>query len=285
MSREAGSVDLRGPLPGVRYERRDGIATITLARPERGNALTPAMHRIFRAIWEEVRDDPEIRVAVLTAEGERHFCTGFDVGEAEGEEASAVFDNRPLAEAVRWSPYQNRVMKPVLCAVQGLCVGGGLHLVVDSDVVLATESAAFMDTHVNVGMVGALENIGLARRLPLGTALRMTLMGRAWRLSARRAFELGLVDELYPDAAALREGALAMARVLLENSPQAMALSKQAIWGSLERGYTDALELGWSLVRLHWSHPDFREGPRAFGERRPPRWNPDPNAREEGEGP
>ena len=281
MSGGSGAVDLRGPLPGVRYERSGGIATITLARPERGNALTPGMHRIFRAIWEEVRDDPDIRVALITAEGDRHFCTGFDVAEAEGEEASAVFDNRPLAEAVRWSPLQNGVLKPVLCAVQGLCVGGGLHFVVDSDIVLATESAAFMDTHVNVGMVGALENIGLARRLPLGTALRMTLMGRSYRLPARRAFELGLVDELFPDAASLREGALSMARALLENSPQAMALSKQAIWGSLDRGYRDALEFGWSLVRLHWSHPDFREGPRAFAERRPPRWNPDPNAREE----
>ncbi len=284
MSTAPEPVDLRGPLPGLRYVRQDGIATITLARPERGNALTPGMHRVFRAIWEEVRDDPEIRVAIVTAEGERHFCTGFDVAEAEGEEAAAVFDNRPLAEAVRWSPYQNRVMKPVICAVQGLCVGGGLHFVVDSDIVLATESAAFMDTHVNVGMVGALENIGLARRLPLGTALRMTLVGRGYRLSARRAYELGLVDELYPDADALREGALSMARAMLENSPRAMALSKQAIWGSLERGYTDALELGWSLVRLHWSHPDFREGPRAFAERRPPRWNPDPNARGGGEG-
>jgi 1,4-dihydroxy-2-naphthoyl-CoA synthase len=70
-----------------------------------------------------------------------------------------------------------------------------------------------------------------------------------------------------------------MAGAMLQNSPQAMALSKQAIWGSLERGYRDALEYAWALLRLHWSHPDFEEGPRAFAERRAPRWNPDPNAR------
>ena len=272
-------VDLRGELPGFRYERRDHIAFITLARPERGNSLTPAMHTVARAIWSEVRDDPDIRVAVFSAEGERHFCTGFDVAEAEGDEKDDVFLNRPLAESVFWSPYQNRVHKPVICAVNGLCVGGGHHFVVDADIVVASKGAAFMDTHVNVGMVGALENIGLAKRLPLGTALRMTLLGKAYRLQAERAHQLGLVDELADTAADARALAEDMARTMLKNSPQAMALSKAAIWGSLERSYEHALEHGWSLLKQHWSHPDFIEGPRAFGERREPVWDPDPNAR------
>ncbi len=108
-------IDLRKPLDGVLYERReDGIAILTLDRPDRGNSLAPHMQPILRAIWGEVRDDPAIRVAVVTAEGERHFCTGFDVAEAEGDEADEVFNNRPLAEAVHWSPHQNRVCKPVI---------------------------------------------------------------------------------------------------------------------------------------------------------------------------
>jgi len=234
----------------------------------------------MRAIWGEVRDDDAVRVAIVTAAGERHFCTGFDVGEAEGDQADSVFANRPLAESVHWSPHQNRVWKPVICAVQGLCVGGGLHFVVDADIVIASENAAFMDTHVNVGFVGALENVGLAKRLPLGSALRMTLLGRHYRMPARRAHELGLVDELVAAPADALPAALAMAEQMLQNSPQAMALSKQAVWGSLEQGYAGALEQAWALLRLHWSHPDFTEGPRAFAEKRAPRWNPDPNARE-----
>jgi enoyl-CoA hydratase/carnithine racemase len=274
------AIDLTQPLPGLRYERReDGLALITLDRPERGNSLTPAMQPRVRAIWEEVRDDPAIRVAIVSASGERHFCTGFDVAEAEGEEAVGVFNNRPLAEAVHWSPRQNRVWKPVICAVQGLCAGGGLHFVVDADVVVASQNAAFMDSHVNVGMVGALENVGLARRLPLGSALRMTLQGRDFRMPAARAYQLGLVDELVETPGEALPAALAIARSMLRNSPQAMALSKQAVWGALERGYADALETAWGLLRLHWSHPDFAEGPRAFAEKREPRWNPDPNAR------
>jgi enoyl-CoA hydratase/carnithine racemase len=276
--------DLRRPQAGVRYERRpDGIAVITLDRPDRGNSLAPSMMAVFRAIWGEVRDDPAIRVAIVTAAGERHFCTGFDVAEAEGEDASLVFANRALAEAVHWSPQQNRVWKPVICGVQGLCVGGGLHFVVDADLVVASENAAFLDTHVNVGMVGAIENVGLAKRLPLGTALRMTLVGRDYRLTAARAHQLGLVDELVAAPAQVLPAALELARSMLGNSPQAMALSKQAVWGSLERGYRDALETAWALLRLHWGHPDFREGPRAFAEKRPPRWNPDPDARIEDE--
>jgi len=132
---------------------------------------------------------------------------------------------------------------------------------------------------VNVGMVGALENVGLARRLPLGAALRMTLVGRRYRMPARRAYELGLVDELAVRPSDLLPLAREMAGHMLENSPQAMALSKQAVWGAVEHGYRDALEHAWALLRLHWQHPDFSEGPRAFAEKRAPRWNPDPNAR------
>jgi len=272
-------VDLSRPLAGVRYQKRDGIAIITLDRPERGNSLAPPMMRIFQAVWQDVRDDPGVRVAVVTAAGERHFCTGMDVAEAEGEDAGEVFRDAPVAESVLWSPHQNQVWKPVLCAVNGLCVGGGLHFVVDSDIVLASRNASFMDTHVNVGMVGAIENIGLAKRMPLGAALRLTLLGKHYRLTAERAHQLGLVDELVEGPGDVLPAALEMARLLAQNSPRAVSLSKQAVWNSLEVGYGDSLEQGWSLLRSHWSHPDFREGPRAFGERREPVWNPDPNAR------
>ncbi len=273
------SIDLDGPLPGVEYEKRDGKAFIRLCRPERGNSLTPPMQPVFRAIWADVRDDPEVRVAILGSTGERHFCTGFDVAEAEGDEADEVFADRPLAEAVFWSPQQNRVWKPVICLVNGLCVGGGLHFVVDADIVLASANAAFVDAHVNVGMVGALENVGLAKRLPLGTALRMTLLGRHYRLEADRAWQLGLVDELVDAPADLLPLAEEMAEQMKGNSPQAMARSKEAVWGAVEFGYQEALERAWDSLRAHWSHPDFLEGSRAFAEKRAPRWNPDPNAR------
>jgi E-phenylitaconyl-CoA hydratase len=273
-------VDLGEELEGVVYTKREGIATITLNRPERGNSLTPSMQPIMRAIWADVRDSHDVRVAIVAATGDRHFCTGFDMGESDASDSADVFTNRPLADAIHWSPYQNRVWKPVICCVNGLCIGGGHHFVVDSDIVIASRNASFMDTHVNVGMVGAVENVGLATRLPLGAALRMTLVGRDYRMPAERAHQLGLVDEMVSEPAELMAAALEMARSMLKNSPQAMALSKQAVWAARERGYSDALEYAWSLLRIHWGHPDFTEGPRAFSEKREPAWNPDPNARQ-----
>jgi enoyl-CoA hydratase/carnithine racemase len=265
----AETVDLNEPLEGLIYEKRNQIAYLTLNRPERGNALASFMEPAVKAIWEEVRDDDSIRCAIITGAGERHFCTGADM--AIVAKNARVSGTGPVTDEVFWSPHQNRVWKPVICAVNGLVAGGGLHFVVDSDIVVAADHAAFMDTHTNVGMVGAIENIGLAKRLPLGTALRMTLQGRDYRLPAERAYQLGFVDELVPKEK-LMEKAEEIAQSMLKSSPHALALSKQAVWSSVEMGYKNSIEYGYALLRLHWQHPDFLEGPRAFAEKRDPQW-------------
>lgn len=262
----------------VRFEIDDGIAILTITRPERGNSLLPRMSKTFRDMWAEVRSNRDIRVAIVTGAGDRHFCAGGDASalKAGGDDGLV---NGPLDQTILFTSHQNRVWKPVICAVNGLVVGGGLHFVVDSDIIVACESATFSDGHVNAGQVGAIENIGLAKRLPLGTALRMTLQGRSFKLSAERAYALGLVDELVATVQDVLPAAKAIAREIAANSPQAIALSKEAIWKSLETGYTPAMEYGWSLLRMHWSHPDFAEGPAAFAEKRTPQWDPDPRAR------
>jgi enoyl-CoA hydratase/carnithine racemase len=120
-------------------------------------------------------------------------------------------------------------------------------------------------------MVGAVENIGLAKRMPLGSALRMTLCGKHYRMPAERAYQLGLVDELAPPDKVL-ETAEEIAGQICKNSPAAVSLSMQAVWSAVEMGYTNALEYGWSLLRMHWAHPDFKEGPKSFVEKRDPVW-------------
>lgn len=259
-----------GPENELIFEKRGQIAYITLNRPERSNALTGSMRLEMREIWSEVRDDPALRVAIITGAGTRHFCTGADVEAVAGRGGMST-GRGPLTDEVFWSPRQNRVWKPVICAVNGLVAGAGLHFVVDADIVVSTRAASFMDTHVNIGLVGGIENIGLAKRLPLGSALRLTLMGKKYRMPAERAYQLGLVDELADDDQ-LMPVAGEMAAAISENSPEAVSLSQQAIWNSLQMGYQEACEYGWSLVRMHWSHPDATEGPRAFAERRSPNW-------------
>jgi enoyl-CoA hydratase/carnithine racemase len=269
-SARTGSVDLTGPLEGLIYEKRDHVAYITLNRPERGNALHSSMVEPIKAIWAEVRTDPWIRCTIITAAGDRHFCTGADVG-AVAARGKVSAGKGPLTDEVFWSPRHNRVWKPTICAVNGMVAGAGLHFVVDSDIIVAADTAQFLDTHVNVGMVGAVENIGLAKRLPLGSALRMTLCGRDYRMSAQRAYDLGLVDELAPRDQIV-EKAEEIAQQICKNSPTAVSLSMQAVWSSVELGYAHALEYGWALLRMHWDHPDFKEGPRAFAEKREPKW-------------
>jgi enoyl-CoA hydratase/carnithine racemase len=136
-----------------------------------------------------------------------------------------------------------------------------------------------MDTHVTVGQVSALESIGIARRAGLGAALLMGLAGKAWRMPAERAYQLGMVDLLEPTAADVMTRARELARQIAANSPQAMALTKRAIWSATELSDPAAADHGWELLKSHWSHPDFEEGPKAFAEKRAPEWNPDPNAR------
>lgn len=268
-------IDVAGELEGLIYDKEGPVATITLNRPERGNSMHQGMFGSIRAIWEDIRTDDAIRVVIVTGAGDRHFSTGADVGIAASERSVAA--NAPLDQTMFWSARHNKVWKPVIAAVNGTVAGGGLHHVVDADIVIASDHVQFLDTHVNIGMVGGLENIGLAKRLPLGTALRMSLQGRDYRLSAERAYQLGLVDELVPRGQAL-EKAREIALSIAKNSPQAMALTQQAIWGSLDMGYEQSLNHAWSLIRLQWSHPDFVEGPRAFVEKREPQWNADPDA-------
>lgn len=251
----------------------DHVARITLNRPAQGNSLTPEMMAWFRKTWQRIADDPEIRCVVITGAGDKHFCTGADLS-GVNERGSVGVGLGRVTQEMSLTARQAGVWKPMICAVNGLAVGGGLHFVVDSDIVVASTKAVFLDSHVNVGMVGGIENVGLAKRLPLGTALRMTLQGRNFRLPAQRAYALGLVDELAePDE--LLATADAIARDIAANSPHAVSLSQQAIWSSLEMPYTQALEYGFGLVKTQWHHPDFTEGFRAFAERREPSWKND----------
>lgn len=256
-------------LVNLKYEKRDHIAFVTIDQPDKANAVSRQMANGLRAIWNDVRADTSVRVVVVTGAGERHFCTGADISapsDKVGRPGEGTFE-----EEIWWTPRQAKVWKPSILAVNGLVAGAGLHFVCDCDIVVAADHAAFTDTHVNVGIVSSIDGIGLAKRMPLGSVMRLALMGRSYRMAVDRAYQLGLVDEVVP-LAGLLPMAEAMAREIAKNSPRAVSLTLQCIWQSFEMGHTEANELGWALSRMHWAHPDFAEGPRAFMERREPKW-------------
>jgi enoyl-CoA hydratase/carnithine racemase len=250
----------------LRYEKRDGIAWLTLNRPERLNAINGVMSRELPKAWDNAKADPEVVAVVVTGAGDRALCTGYDVSDVAA-------GNADVGDQLRLTAIQNSCWKPVITAVNGMVCGGGLHFVADSDIVICSDDATFFDSHVNVGLVSALEPIGLARRAALEPTLRLALVGRKERMPAQRAFQLGWVGEVVPKAKLL-ERAAELAQALRGNSTAAMAQTKRAIWQSLNLGLDRAQEMGWSVIEEHWDNPDIQEGAGAFREKRPPRWAP-----------
>jgi enoyl-CoA hydratase/carnithine racemase len=260
-------------MPGkVHYETAERIATITLDNPTALNAFDHEMCLELRRIWADVEANPEVVCAIVTGAGDKAFCTGWDVSSLPREESEK------LVSGDRWSaPYghitalQNRCWKPVVTAVNGVCNAGGLHFIADTELVIASENASFLDTHVAVGMPSALEPAGLARRIPLERVFRLALLGKHGRIGAREALAIGLVGEVVP-ADQLLPRARETAAVIAQYSPTALARTKRAIWESLDRGLDEGLDAAHAQVERHLGHPDPVEGSKAFLEKRPPKW-------------
>ncbi|MFC1966953.1 enoyl-CoA hydratase/isomerase family protein, partial [Chloroflexota bacterium] len=161
--------------------------------------------------------------------------------------------------------------KPVILAVNGICAGGGLHFICDSDIAICSENASFFDPHVNVGFVSGWEPVGLSRRIPLAYVLKMVLMGSKFRIDAKKALEIGLVTEVVPPDK-LMPRASEIAEIILENSPLAVRLSKKAIMQGLNVGLSGGLENAAPILKEVWYTKDHAEGKRAFAEKRKPDW-------------
>lgn len=240
---------------------RDGhVVVLTINRPRQLNAFSRSVRGQLTKLWPELDADPDVRAVVVTAAGDRAFSSGGDVSELDGAE-----------DYPRYTARQAGVFKPTIAAINGLCASAGLHFVADSDIVICSENATFLDTHVHVGQVSALEPIGLARRIPLGEVLRMVTLGKAYRIDAARALAIGLVSEVVP-LDRLRSRAVELAHIAASASPRTVQVSLRAIWESLDKGLDQGLQDGYRLLQAHLDHPDATEGPAAFMAKREPRW-------------
>jgi enoyl-CoA hydratase/carnithine racemase len=251
-------------------EQHDHVLVVTLDNPDRMNALSMAMHESLPALWHAVRDEASIRAVVITGAGTRAFCAGMDLKELtdRGQHAPAAPD---VHDHMDITPLQCDVWLPVIVAVNGVCAGSGFHFVADADVVVASTDASFVDTHVNVGQVSAVEPITLVPRIGVGNALRMAVLGRGGRVDADEARRIFLVDEVVAPEQ-LRDRAIELAGFAAAGSPAAIETSKRAIRGALERPRADAMQHGWELLLDFREHPDNVEGPQAFAEKREPKW-------------
>jgi enoyl-CoA hydratase len=255
-------------------ERRGPVGWLVFDRPEAGNAMDATMFRELEAAWGELDRDPAVRVIVNTGNGPA-FQTGVDVVQLGRDKDALREQSRRTRDAeLRLTAWHNQVWKPVVAAVNGVCAGGGLHFVADADVVIAASDATFVDPHVSLGQVSAYEAIGLVRKSPMEPITRMALVGVHERIDAGRARQLGILSEVVDPPERLRDAAQGLAEKIARNSPAAMRVTKQALWGALELGLTDASRAGARSMASMWGHPDQQEGPRAFAEKREPAWQP-----------
>lgn len=247
---------------------RDGhLFVVTINRPEVMNALHPAANRELAAAFDEFAADPGLWVAIVTGAGERAFSAGNDLkhqamgGDMSGQPATGF-----AGLSARWD-----LNKPVIAAVNGVAMGGGFEIALACDLIIAAENALFALPEVRVGlaaMAGGL--LRLPRTIGTKRAMGMILTGR--RVPAREGLELGFVTDVVPEGEALA-GAKRWASMILEASPMSVRASKQVVYESFEHGgLRAATEARYTAVREMQQSEDFIEGPVAFAEKRPPRW-------------
>lgn len=252
---------------GCKVERDGAVLWITIDRPQVHNALDPATHAALADAFDLYAADPELRVAILTGAGERAFCVGSDL---KARAAANRDDHPPTGFGGLTRRFD--LFKPVVCAVNGLALGGGVELMLACDLVIAADHAEFALPEPRVGLAalggGGLQR--LARQIPLKQAMGLVLTGR--RITAAEAMGMGLINEVVPRAE-LTIRARALAGELLQMAPLALAASKQVMLQSL--AYPDlaaAMAATYPAAERMLASEDAVEGQRAFIEKRTPDW-------------
>jgi dehydration protein DpgD len=261
-------------LTRVQYEKHDAVCWVTIDRPHVLNAMDRTTHAELSEVWTDFEADDSLLVAVLTGAGERAFSVGQDLKElaardAAGESSPATFGSRGQPG---WPRLTERftVSKPIVARVNGFALGGGFELALACDLVIAADTAEFGLPEAKVGLIaGAGGVFRLARQAPLKVAMGHLLTGR--RLSAQRAYEVGLVNEVVP-AEDLDACVGEWVADLLACAPLSLRAIKEAAYRSVDLPLEQAFNHRylWEERRMHSA--DSKEGPRAFAEKRAPRW-------------
>jgi enoyl-CoA hydratase/carnithine racemase len=227
--------------PPLLVSRHGPVGWLIFNRPDIGNAMNAAMMAGLPRAWAALDADPEVATIVVTGAGSA-FQTGVDLAQLSGDPAALREMSRRTKRAdPRLTGWHVGVTKPIITAVNGVCAGGGLHFVADSDIVIASTEASFLDSHVTVGQVSALETIGLARKVAFSSVARMALVGAHERVSAEDAHRLGWVSEVVAPED-LRATAQRLGELVARNDPHALAATKRALWQSFETGLANARE-------------------------------------------
>jgi enoyl-CoA hydratase/carnithine racemase len=257
------------------YEERDGVAIVTMNRPEVHNAFNHQMQLDFHTLWRWLRTNDDVRCVILTGAGEKAFCTGIDRAESiergylDGEERE--YEHTGLVSTpfqyndpgIHINPKQNDLWKPVIAAVNGMACGGALYMLGEADIVIAAEHATFFDPHVTYGMVAGYESIHLFQKLPFGETMRLCLLGAHERMSAARAHQMGLVSEVV-EKDHLLDRALWIGNAIASAPELAIQGTVRAVWLANEISRNAALSQASALVELGTRFENIESGQATF---------------------
>lgn len=253
----------------VKTERDGAILTVTLDRPK-ANAIDLVTSRIMGEAFRDFRDDPDLRVAILTGAGEKFFCPGWDLkAAADGDAVDGDYGVGGFGGLQEL----RGMNKPVIAAVNGIACGGGLELALSADMILAADHATFALPEIRSGTVADAASVKLPKRIPYHVAMELLLTGR-W-FDAEEAHRWGLVNEIVP-AAHLMERARALAEVLASGPPLVYAAIKEIVRDAEGSKFQDAMNRitrrQLASVDTLYASEDQLEGARAFAEKRDPVW-------------
>ena len=253
----------------ITTERQGPVLEVTINRPK-ANAIDAATSRIMGDVFAKFRDDPELRVAILTAAGDKFFCPGWDLkAAAEGETPDADYGVGGFG-GLQELPGLN---KPVIAAVNGLAFGGGFEIMISADIIIAAEHATFALPEINSGTLADAATIKLPRRIPYHVATEMLFTGR--RFTSAEAKHWGIINEIVP-AAELMARARAVAALLAEGPPLVFAAIKETLRETMHLPVQEAFNLvtkrKLATVDKLYSSEDQLEGAKAFAEKRKPVW-------------
>jgi enoyl-CoA hydratase/carnithine racemase len=249
----------------IRYEKRNRIAYVTINRPDVMNALHPPANEELSQVWDDFAADPDAWVAILTGAGDRAFSAGNDL-KWTAQHGMPRMPKGGFGGIVA----RDDLWKPLIAAVNGVALGGGLEIALACDVIVAAETARLGLPEPRVGLMAAAGGVHrLPRHVPLKIAMGMILTGR--QISAAEAARIGLVNEVAPQAGLLAR-AERWANEILECSPLSVQASKQAALQGLAKPLGEAMAGHYPLVQKLFTSEDLVEGPRAFAEKRKPVW-------------
>ena len=265
----------------IAYEEADGVATVTLNRPDVHNAFNSLMQRELHTLWRALRRHDPVRCIVLTGAGDKAFCTGIDRMEQMGGQSDDSTDPDVVGSGStpfmfndpgdNIGPKSCDLWKPVIAAVNGMACGGAFYMLGETEFIVAAEHASFFDPHVTYGMCASFEPIHMAGITPFAEIMRLSLLGNYERMSAQRAFQVGMVSEVVP-ADQLSGRAHELAAMIASQPRRAVEGTVRALWSTREMPQREAVRLGYAYVAMGTDQASIAEGQQLFASGKRVEW-------------